>query len=706
MEAHLCLSLFLLFAFLIPFMVVGNAELRALMELKSSLDPEGKILSSWISDGEPCSGFFEGVACNEHWKVANISLQGKGLSGWLSPALAELKCLSGLYLHYNNLSGEIPPHLSNLTDLVDLYLDVNSLSGTIPPELGNMASLQVLQLGDNQLEGNIPTQMGSLKQLSTLALQYNKLTGQIPLSLGNLEKLSRLNLSFNNFSGTIPATLAQNEHLEVLDIQNNSLSGIVPSGMPLSYFKDYIFITHLSLYILVYCRLGEGFQGRNNPGLCGVGFSTLRDCNKDQGLNVNHIDTSDGEQPKKSNSPKALPEPANVQLHCDQTHCSKSTRFHQTVITASVVITTLTVICAGFFTFFRYRRQKQRIGNTSSSSSEGKLSPDQPKEFYTKTPSALVNIEYCSGWDPLSNGQNADAGGLSNEYLNQFRFNVDEVESATQYFSEANLLGKSKFSAVYKGVLRDGSLVAIRSISVTCCKTEEAEFVKGLNLLTSLKHENLVRLRGFCCSRSRGECFLIYDFATMGNLSQYLDIEDGSGHVLDWSKRVSIIKGIAKGIGYLHSNEASKPTIVHQNISVENVLLDHQFNPLIMDAGLPKLLADDVVFSALKVSAAMGYLAPEYITTGRFTEKSDIYAFGVIILQVLSGKTTIGSSIRMAVESFRFDDSVDTNLRGKYSKSEAATLSKLAIQCTHELPDQRPSIVDVIQELSVFPAHL
>lgn len=124
-----------------------------------------------------------------------------------------------------------------------------------------------------------------------------------------------------------------------------------------------------------------------------------------------------------------------------------------------------------------------------------------------------------------------------------------------------------------------------------------------------------------------------------------------------------------------------------------------------MDAGLPKLLADDVVFSALKVSAAMGYLAPEYITTGRFTEKSDIYAFGVIVLQVLSGKTTIGGSIRVAVESFRFEDFVDKNLKGRYSKSEAAILSKLAVSCTHELPDQRPTMVEVIQELSVFPAH-
>ncbi|XP_040872974.1 probable LRR receptor-like serine/threonine-protein kinase IRK isoform X2 [Glycine max] len=630
-----------------------------------------------------------------HAVASSKGLRATSIAKWLTSLCRERVFRVGYLQHWLN-SNACQGYTCTTTTFLVRYphafqislnwlISISTLIVYLELFLLRSATWLVSKLGDNQLVGNIPTQMGSLKHLSTLALQYNKLTGQIPLSLGNLEKLSRLNLSFNNFSGTVPATLAHIEHLEVLDIQNNYLSGIVPSALK---------------------RLGERFQGANNPGLCGVGFSTLRACNKDQDLNVNHIDTSDGDQPENSDSSKALPEPAYVQSHCGQTHCSKSRRFPHTVITAGVIIVALAFICAGFLTFFRYRRQKQRISNTSSSSSEGKVSPDQPKEFYTKSPSALVNIEYYSGWDPLSNGQNADVGGLCNEYLNQFRFNVDEVESATQYLSETNLLGKSKFSAVYKGVLRDGSLVAIRSISVTCCKTEEAEFVKGLNLLTSLTHENLVRLRGFCCSRSRGECFLIYDFATMGNLSQYLDIEDGSGHVLEWSKRVSIIKGIAKGIEYLHSKEESKPTIVHQNISVENVLLDHQFNPLIMDAGLPKLLADDVVFSALKVSAAMGYLAPEYITTGRFTEKSDIYAFGVIILQVLSGKTTIGSSIRTAVESFRFDESVDTNLKGRYSKSEAATLSKLAIQCTHELPDQRPTMVDVIQELSVSSAHI
>lgn len=110
--------------------------------MKASLDPEGHHLRSWTINGNPCGGSFEGVACNEKGQVANISLQGKGLPGKLSPAIAELKHLTGLYLHYNSLNGEIPREVANLTKLSDLYLNVNHLSGEIPPEIGRMESLQ------------------------------------------------------------------------------------------------------------------------------------------------------------------------------------------------------------------------------------------------------------------------------------------------------------------------------------------------------------------------------------------------------------------------------------------------------------------------------------------------------------------------------------------------------------------------------------
>lgn len=669
----LSLSLLLTFASLQT--VCGNAEITALMKIKASLDPENKFLSSWASNGDPCSGSFEGVACNEHRKVANISLQGKGLSGKLSPAVAGLECLSGLYLHYNSLTGIIPKEVANLTELIDLYLNFNSFSGGIPPQIGNMASLQVLQLCSNQLTGSIPRQIGSLKKLTVLSLQYNQLTGAVPASLGNLVNLRRLDLSFNRLFGSIPSRLADIPQLEVLNVQNNSLSGVAPTGLK---------------------RLNGGFQYENNSDLCGNGFSSLRACTPSDNLTINIPEpfgfnintTAANKSPKTSNSTS----------HCNQKYCPNSSQFSHIAVISGVITVTVSLAVVGFLTVLMHRRRKQKIG-TALDTSDGRLSIDEVKEFYTKNASPLVSLEYSNGWDPLSERND---NFLSKENLQKFVFNLEEIESATQYFSGVNLLGKSNFSAVYKGILRDGSFVAVKSISVTSCKSEETEFVKGLKLLTSLRHENLIRLKGFCCSKGRGECFLVYDFAPNGNLSQFLDLKDGSSQILDWSTRVSIINGIARGIAYLHSSQANKRALIHKHISAEKILIDQNFNPLISDSGLYKLLADDIVFSALKVSAALGYLAPEYIITGRFTEKSDVYAFGVIILQIISGKQRLTSLMKLAAESCKFDDFIDSNLEGKFSEDEAVIMGKIALDCTNEHPDQRPTMDDVIHELRKY----
>uniref|UniRef100_A0A2P2J7W8 Putative LRR receptor-like serine/threonine-protein kinase At1g34110 n=1 Tax=Rhizophora mucronata TaxID=61149 RepID=A0A2P2J7W8_RHIMU len=441
-------------------------------------------------------------------------------------------------------------------------------------------------------------------------------------------------------------------------------------------------------------KLEEGFQFQNNQGLCGVGFSTLRHCTVFDNVNTDPVDSPAGQNIDKS-APFDIDDSRIPNPHCNQTHCSNSSKLPQIAIIAGVIIVTITFIGVGFLGVFHYRRRKQKIRDVSESS-VGRLSTDNPNELGRAGASPLVTLEYSNGWNPLGDGE--IGSGSQDDHLHNFRFNLEEIEYATQCFSEANLLGKSSFSSVYKGSLRDNSLVAVRIISLTSCKSEEAEFVKGLKLLTSLRHNNLVRLRGFCCSRGRGECLLVYDFASKGKLSKYLDVEGGSKE-LDWLSRISIIAGIAKGIGYLHSSEANKPAIIHRNISIEKILLDQQFNPLIADSGLSKLLADDIIFSTLKISAAMGYLAPEYVTTGHFTEKSDIYAFGVIVLQILSGKQMLSNSISSAAASCRYEEFVDTSLKGNFSEPEAAKLAKLAVSCTNEHPEDRPTIEEVIQEL-------
>ncbi|ESQ55083.1 hypothetical protein EUTSA_v10024592mg [Eutrema salsugineum] len=654
--------------------VRGNAELKALMELKSSLDPENKLLRSWTLDGDPCDGSFEGIACNQHLKVANISLQGKRLAGKLSPAVAELKCLSGLYLHYNSLSGEIPQEITNLTELSDLYLNVNNFSGEIPAEIGSMAGLQVMDLCCNSLTGKIPNNIGSLKKLNVLSLQHNKLTGEVPSSLGGLSLLSRLDLSFNNLLGSIPKTLDNIPELDTLDLRNNTLSGFVPPGLK---------------------KLNEKFKFENNIGLCGVDFPSLRACSAFDDETIQQLKQPPGELDTNKSTLHNISESVYHQKQ------KSSSKLPQVALISSVITVGITLIGAGLLTFFRYRRRKQKISNTGEIS-EGRLSTDQQKDFRA---SPLVSLAYTKEWDPLGDSRNgAEFSQEPHLFVvnSSFRFNLEEVESATQCFSEANLLSRNSFTSVFKGILRDGSLVAIRSINISSCKNEEVEFMNGLKLLSSLSHENLVKLRGFCCSRGRGECFLIYDFASKGKLSNFLDLQENeTNRVLDWPARVSIIKGIAKGIAYLHgSDQQKKPITVHRNISVEKILLDEQFNPLIADSGLHNLLADDLVFSALKTSAAMGYLAPEYVTTGKFTEKTDIFAFGVIILQILSGKLMLTSSLRIAAENGEHCGFIDEYLREEFDKSEAIAMARIGISCTQEIPNNRPNIETLLLEIN------
>ncbi|VAI76291.1 unnamed protein product [Triticum turgidum subsp. durum] len=490
--------------------------------------------------------------------------------------------LTGLYLHYNELGGAIPRELGDLPDLAELYLGVNNLSGGIPIELGRLHRLQVLQLGYNQLSGSIPTQLGELKKLTVLAVQSNQLTGAIPASLGDLPELTRLDLSSNHLFGSIPSKLAGIPQIATLDLRNNTLSGSVPSGLK---------------------KLGHGFKFDNNLELCGSHFDTLKACPNDENV--------DDQMPHKPEStsikPQQTPQNTSQNRNCDNGACSRSSTLSSGAVLAGTIIIIAGVAACGLSVFSWHRRQKQKVG-CSVESLKGRPSLEQSKETYQKSASSLINVEYSSGWDTSSEGSQHGVR-LSPEGSPSVRFNLEEVECATQYFSDINVLGKSTFAATHRGIMRDGSVVAVKSINKSSCKSEEADFLKGLRMLTSLRHENLVGLRGFCRSRARGECFLVYEFMANGSLSRYLDIKDGDAEtrILDWPTRVSIISGIAKGIEYLHSSKPSKPPLVHQNISADKVLLDHLLVPRLSGSGVHKLLADDVVFSTLKGSAALPF---------------------------------------------------------------------------------------------------
>ncbi|EPS73880.1 hypothetical protein M569_00875, partial [Genlisea aurea] len=427
--------------------------------------------------------------------------------------------------------------------------------------------------------------------------------------------------------------------------------------------------------------LADGFRYANNTGLCGSGFSSLPRCS----------DSLRSDRRKEST--EDIPETADLNVNCTRSLCStrRSKASSQASVAVAVMLVSAAVSAVGVAASFAvYRRRKQKLVCAFNVMESSNLSTDSNGcELNDKNGSPLVSLEYTNGWDPLSEDRRF---GFSHEVMKSFRLNLQEVETATQYFAKKNFLGKTNYSETYRGTWRDGGIVTVKRIAKSCCRSEESEFLKGLNALASLRHENVVKLRGFCCSKGRGSCFLVYEFVPQGSLFRYLDLKDGDANVLDWNTRVTVVNGVAKGIEYLHSHKTNKPSsLVHQNISSKNVLIDHNSNPLLSDSCLHMLLTNDTVFSSLKASAAMGYLAPEYTVTGRFTEKSDVYAFGVLVFQILSGKLNVPASARAGSLEF-----VDANLHGKVCEAEFAVLAKLAVRCTDVCSDERPSMECVV----------
>ncbi|CAI9098030.1 OLC1v1034579C1 [Oldenlandia corymbosa var. corymbosa] len=218
-------------------------------------------------------------------------------------------------------------------------------------------------------------------------------------------------------------------------------------------------------------------------------------------------------------------------------------------------------------------------------------------------------------------------------------FSYNELKAATQGFKSSNRVGEGGFGAVYQGVLQDGSLVAIKNLSVEQESLRgEREFLTEIAALSGIKHENLVSLRGCCVDGAKR--LLVYDYMENNSLAYTFLGEDYKREKFSWELRRQIIVGVAEGLVYLH--EQLKPRIVHRDIKSSNILLDHDFNPKLGDFGLAKLFRDEASYISTRVAGTLGYLSPEYAISGHLTRKADVYSFGVLLLEIVTGGPVVG----------------------------------------------------------------
>jgi len=282
------------------------------------------------------------------------------------------------------------------------------------------------------------------------------------------------------------------------------------------------------------------------------------------------------------------------------------------------------------------------------------------------------------------------------------RFSYKELYHATRGFKNKQLLGTGGFGRVYKGVLPKSNLeIAVKRVSHDS-KQGMKEFIAEVVSIGHLRHRNLVQLLGYC--RRKGELLLVYDYMPNGSLDKYL--HDKTKPVLDWAQRFQIIKGVASGLLYLH--EDWEQVVVHRDIKASNVLLDGDMNGRLGDFGLARLYDHGVDPQTTHVVGTMGYLAPELVRTGKATPVTDVFAFGVFVLEVACGRRPLGC-IAPDEQNVLLDwvqeherrgaalDTVDPRLCGKYDADEARLAIRLGLACAHPLPDARPGMRQVVQ---------
>ncbi|RLN42659.1 putative LRR receptor-like serine/threonine-protein kinase [Panicum miliaceum] len=282
------------------------------------------------------------------------------------------------------------------------------------------------------------------------------------------------------------------------------------------------------------------------------------------------------------------------------------------------------------------------------------------------------------------------------------RFAWRELQLATDNFSEKNVLGQGGFGKVYKGALPDGTKIAVKRLTDYESPGGEAAFLREVELISVAVHRNLLRLIGFCTTQT--ERLLVYPF--MQNLSvayRLREFKPGEP-ILDWSARKRVAIGTARGMEYLH--EHCNPKIIHRDVKAANVLLDESFEPVVGDFGLAKLVDVQKTSVTTQVRGTMGHIAPEYLSTGKSSERTDVFGYGIMLLELVTGQWAIDFSrleeeddVKKLQREGHLDAIVDRNLNSNYNGQEVQMMIQIALLCTQASPEDRPSMSEVVRML-------
>ncbi|KAF8008011.1 hypothetical protein BT93_K1868 [Corymbia citriodora subsp. variegata] len=664
-------------------------------------------------------------------------------TNWLTGAIPSDLCslpLESLHLSENQFEGTLPESIALSENLYDLKVFNNKLTGSLPSDLGKNSPLQSLDMSYNQFSGQIPENLCAHGTLEDLLLINNNFSGMIPASLGKCESLSRVRLKHNQLSGTVPEGLWGLPHANLLELAENSLVGIVPETLSGAHNLSVLDISRnlfsgpvpdvfASLTNLVeFSGSRNNFSGRIPRSLVGLSqLSTLDLCDNELS----------GEIPEGIEAWKMLNELnlANNKL---------SGEIPSEI--GSLQVLNYLDLSGNYFSGKipnELQNLKLNLLNLSNNQLSGDIPPLYEKQVYKN--SFVGNPGLCRDLPGLcpgrSDGRKSKSlwmlcvifvlavlvlvvgiswfywkyknikkirkGATMSKWRSFHKLGFSELE-ITDCLKEGNVIGSGGSGKVYKVELSNGEVVAVKKLRGATKKEaltfepEKDGYQVEVETLGKIRHKNIVRL--WCCCNT-GDCkLLVYEYMPNGSLGDML--HGSKGGLLDWRTRYKIALDAAEGLLYLHHD--CVPPIVHRDVKSNNILLDGEFGAKVADFGVAKIVRVGNGEEQMSVIAgSYGYIAPEYAYTLRVNEKSDIYSFGVVILELVTGRLPIDPAfgekdlvkwVGSTLNQKGIDDVIDPKLDTSH-KEEIIKVLEVGLLCTNSLPINRPSMRKVVKLL-------